>query len=300
MKTRALWRVSVTTLPEADEAVAELLQNDFGQPAVCDHHLESGVTLVSVYLEEKPDWNAARQRSLAAGLARIRECALNVGAGTVQLERVRREDWAESWKKHFPPMEIGTRLLIRPSWSRRRARKGQAVVVLDPGLSFGTGQHPTTGFCLKELVTKRKAAEAQSFLDIGTGSGILAIAAAKLGYRPVVGFDFDPEAVRIARLNARRNRVADRIQFFDRDVTKLPRRSAEQYSVVCANLIANLLLQERDRILARVAPNGLLVVAGILDVEFLKVRSAYEAAGCRLVADRAEREWHSGSFVWSE
>ena len=147
------------------------------------------------------------------------------------------------------------------------------MVVLDPGLSFGTGQHPTTAFCLRQLVARRRPGEAQSCLDIGTGSGILAIAAAKLGYAPVDAFDFDPEAVRIARANARRNGVAARIRFSRQDLTKLPRRSARKYSLVCANLISSLLLAERERILARLQPDGVLVVAGILKEEFAQVQS---------------------------
>ena len=144
-------------------------------------------------------------------MTRIKSCGLQIGAGKFALAKVRRENWAESWKRHFKPIEIGGELLIKPSWSKRRAKKNQAVLILDPGLSFGTGQHPTTSFCLEQLVQHRTIKADQSFLDIGTGSGILALAAAKLGYSLVEAFDFDPEAVAIARTNARRNRVSDKI-----------------------------------------------------------------------------------------
>jgi ribosomal protein L11 methyltransferase len=251
-----------------------------------------------VYLPEKPDWSQPGRARLEAGLEAIRSCGLKIGPGRISLARVRREDWAESWKRHFKPIEIGPALLIKPSWSRRRPRQGQALVVLDPGLSFGTGQHPTTAFCLEQLAARRaRGKEAQSFLDIGTGSGILAIAAARLGYAPIDAFDFDPEAVRVARANARRNRVSGRIRFFRQDVTRLPRRAKRKYSLVCANLISSLLVAERDRILARLSDDGLLVLAGILKTEFQKVRKAYEAAGLRLAASRAQNEWRSGSFA---
>lgn len=216
------------------------------------------------------------------------------------MTKIRREDWVESWKRHFKPLEIGSRLLIRPPWSRRRARRGQAVVVLEPGLSFGTGQHPTTAFCLRELAARKRAGKGQSFLDIGTGSGILAIAAAKLGYRPVHAFDFDLEAVRIARRNARRNGVDRRIRIAEQDVTKLARQGGRQYSVVCANLTSNLLVAERERILSRLRPDGRLVLAGILKTEFEEVRKAYAGAGLRLEASRAQGEWRSGSFKFFE
>lgn len=299
MNRRLLWRIAVTTLPEAEEAVAELVGSTFGQLAASYTNLETGITMVTAYFEEKPDWQGAGRAKLAAGLAQIKACGLDIGAGEFSLKRVRREDWAESWKRHFKPIEIGSALLIKPPWSSRWARKGQAVVVLDPGLSFGTGQHPTTGFCLRQLVARRNPGEAQSFLDIGTGSGILAIAAAKLGYAPVGAFDFDPEAVRTARANARKNRVGGRIRFSRQDVTKLPRQGA-RYSLVCANLISDLLVAERERILSRVQPDGLLVIAGILKEEFPRVQRAYEAAGLRLVASRTENEWRSGSFDFFE
>jgi ribosomal protein L11 methyltransferase len=164
-------------------------------------------------------------------------------------------------------------------------------------MSFGTGQHPTTSFCLRELVRRRRATQPQSFLDIGTGSGILAIAAAKLGYNPVDAFDFDPEAIRIAQANARLNRVSDRIRFARQDVTRLARRAPRQYSVICANLISTLLEAARARILARLAQGGVLVVAGILDTEFPRVAAAYQATGLRLVRSRVEKEWRSGAFL---
>jgi ribosomal protein L11 methyltransferase len=231
-------------------------------------------------------------------LRRIARSGLNLGPGQISLRSIRKQDWAESWKLHFKPLVIGSALLLKPSWSRRRPRKGQAVVVLDPGLSFGTGRHPTTAFCLRQLVAQRCSGTSQSCLDIGSGSGILAIAAAKLGYAPVDAFDFDPEAVRIARANARRNDVGGKIHVRRQDLTKLPRRSTPQYSLVCANLIASLLMAERDRILARLRADGVLVIAGILAREFAQVQRGFEAAGLRLVASRTQNEWRCGAFCW--
>ena len=140
----------------------------------------------------------------------------------------------------------------------------------------------------------REPARAQRFLDAGCGSGILAISAAKLGYAPVVAFDFDPEAVRVARENAAANGVPFRIT--RKDLTTLPRRSREKFDVVCANLIYDLLIQERARIVARLAPSGTLVLAGILRVQFSKVQLAYEQAGLRLISSRAVKDWRSGAF----
>jgi ribosomal protein L11 methyltransferase len=215
----------------------------------------------------------------------------------VTLRKVQPRDWSESWKRHFKPMEFGKALLVKPTWSRKRPSTGQQLVLLDPGLSFGTGQHATTRFCLESLVSVRKSAAAQSFCDMGTGSGILAIAAVKLGYEPVDAFDFDPDCVRIAHENSELNQVVGRLQIEQADLTKLPKKGRRQYDVVCANLIYDLLLAEQARILARLKPGGYLVLAGILATQFNAVAKAYRAAGLRLVADKTEREWRSGLFL---
>ncbi len=297
MNRNRLWRISVTTSPSAEDAVADLLQRVFDQPPASYTSVETGETVVSVYLQVRPDWSRARQADLNAGLQRIGHSGLEIHPAKVSLKPIRREDWAESWKLHFQPLQIGSALLLKPSWSRRRPRKGQVVVVLDPGLSFGTGHHPTTAFCLRQLVAHRRPGQGQSCLDVGTGSGILAIAAAKLGYEPVEALDYDADAVGIARANARQNAVSARIRFQRRDLAKLPRRNASKYSLVCANLTSSLLLAERERILARLRPDGVLVVAGILKQEFHQIQAAFTGAGLRLTASRTEKEWRSGAFA---
>jgi ribosomal protein L11 methyltransferase len=186
--------------------------------------------------------------------------------------------------------------MIQPSWTKRPPKPGQAVVVLDPGLSFGTGHHPTTLYCLRELVAARRLGLAQSVLDLGTGSGILAIAAAKLGFHRVEAVDLDADCVRVARDNAARNRVDQRIWIARQDVAGRPAKGRRRYSVVCANLITPVLLAQKRKILDCLAPGGRLVLAGILDAEFPEVQRTYEAAGLRLGRTQAKREWRSGTF----
>ena len=288
----------MATSPEAEDAVAEMLAGLFGAAAATWFNLETGVSTVSVFRDRKVDpWKARAE--ITANLWRIENCGLKPGAGKIEIVRVKREDWVESWKRHFHPLEIGKTLLVKPSWSKKQPLKNQAVVILDPGLSFGTGQHPTTSFCLNELVRRRKFGTPQSFLDIGTGSGILAIAAAKLGYQPVHAFDFDPESVRVAKENARKNRVnARQLKLVRGDVTGLPLKPARQYDLVCANLISNLLIAEKRRIANRLKPGGALVLAGILAPEFGEVERAFTSLKLKPVASRVENEWCSGSFCF--
>ena len=298
MKTnKPLWRVSVTTSLEAEDAVTEMLGELFGAAAAAYFNLETGVSTVSIFRDQKPD-SAKVRMDISAGLKRIEHCGLKIGAGKIEIAKVKREDWKESWKRHFHPLEIGKSLLVKPSWSKKRTRKNQVVVILDPGLSFGTGQHPTTSFCLTELVLRHKNGTRQSFLDIGTGSGILAISATKLGYNPVHAFDFDPESVRVARENACKNRIDSRLKLTRNDVTKLPLKPARQYDLICANLISNLLIAEKRRIVNRLKPDGTLVLAGILAVEFAEVERAFAGLKIKLMASRVENEWCSGSFCF--
>lgn len=296
MSGGAIWKISVTITAEAEDAVADLLNHRFQRPAATYNDFESGITTISVYCETRPAAWSAQRAALGEGLRAISGCGLAIGAGKISIRKIPRENWAESWKRHFKPLEIGNALLIKPSWSRRRPRRGQALVVLDPGLSFGTGHHPTTGFCLRQLVAAQQTGTRQSFLDIGTGSGILAIAAVKLGYRPVHAFDFDAAAVRVAQENAQRNEATTQVRITRVDVTRLPCRTTRRYDLVCANLISTLLITERRRIAARVSETGWLVLAGILTTEFKDVQAAYERLGFRLVASKTEREWRSGVF----
>jgi ribosomal protein L11 methyltransferase len=312
---KPLWRISVTTTLEGEDAVAELLDAIVCQPASIHFNVETQVSIVSVFVPKKLILTRPVRQEITAGLKRIKTCGLKIGSGKIKIAKVRREDWAESWKRHFKVIEIGGALLIKPSWIKKRPRKNQVVVILDPGLSFGTGQHATTSYCLHQIVatvgrlpeTQRKPNDAAlyrgaatpSLLDMGTGSGILAIAAAKLGYEPVRAFDFDPESVRVARANARVNQVQGKIKITRDDVTKLPLRPARQYDLVCANLISNLLITERRRIVAQLNRGGTLVLAGILKTEFTQVQSAFGELGLKLVASKSEREWRSGSFCFT-
>ena len=294
--TKPLWRISVTTTLEAEDAVCELLATRLGAAASAYYDLETQTSCVSAFSQKILP--RSLKSEISSGLKRVESFGLNLGSGKIAVAKVKREDWAESWKRHFHPQEIGRALLVKPSWSKKKPRKNQAVVILDPGLSFGTGQHPTTSFCLHEIVRCLKAGSRVSFLDIGTGSGILAIAATKLGYAPVHAFDFDAEAVRIARENVRIKRVDSQFKPTRGDITTLPLKSSRQYDLICANLMSNLLVAERRRIVNRLKPGGTLVLAGILAAEFAEVERAFVETGLKLVGSRAENEWRSGAFCF--
>lgn len=290
-----LLKVTVTTPVETEEAVADVVERVFGQAPALYTDDETLLTEVSVFLDSKSGLGATQRARLETGLRRLQAKGVPLGRWRLKTKLLPHRNWAEAWKRHFKPLPIGTALLVKPTWSRRAALPGQAEVLLDPGLSFGTGHHPTTAFCLEQVVACRAAGA--SFLDIGTGSGILAIAAAKLGYSPIEAFDFDPEAVKVAKANAVLNGVRRQMQIQRRDLRRLPLRAPNRFDLVCANLLANLLIEQAARIASRVATGGTLVLAGILATEFNDVARAYTARGWRLIADRHVKEWRSGRFA---
>lgn len=288
-----LLQLKVVVSPEDEERVASLLEDHLGQWPTSYSEPEKDWTELSLFLP-------IDQRPSAAELAALRQALHDPSSSLTRprltLTQLQARDWKESWKHHFKPIEIGRRLLLRPSWSHRRARPGQSVIVLDPGLSFGTGHHPTTEFCLRQLVRHHARGQSQSLLDIGTGSGLLAIAGAKLGYGPIEAFDFDPDSVRVASANARKNRVLQRMTVAQRDLTRVSLKPRQRFDVVCANLLAPLLIEQHQRILNRVSHGGVLIIAGILQREFDEVDEVYRDAGARRVASTAKKEWRSGAY----
>jgi ribosomal protein L11 methyltransferase len=215
--------------------------------------------------------------------------------GDLEVRAVHEEEWASAWKSHFPVLRIGRRLVIRPTWRRHRATADEVVLALDPGMAFGTGLHPTTRLCLAGI--ERWADEGRidgvRVLDVGCGSGILAIAAARFGARSVHGVDSDPIAVDATLANARRNRVARRVSAARGSVPLPIGRGASQgpFDLVLANLIASLLIDLAGPLTASVKPGGRLLASGIFIDREPQVAEAFDAAGLRIVRRDQEGDW---------
>lgn len=209
--------------------------------------------------------------------------------GDLDVRPVHEEDWAAAWKQHFPVLRVGRRLVIRPTWRRHRAQPGDVVLALDPGMAFGTGLHPTTRLCLAgiERWSDEGIIEGRHAIDVGCGSGILAIAVAKLGAASVLGVDTDPIAVESTIANAARNRLARRIPARR---ASLP-TSGGPWDLVLANLIASLLVALADELAAALTPGGRLLASGIFIDREPEVRAAFEAAGLRVREQFGEGDW---------
>jgi len=244
----------------------------------------------TVYTLDADSAAGVRER-LSGVLPLWRELGVDLKMG--EIFELHKSEWADAWKKYFKPVEISEKLLVRPSWLNDPPRPGQKVLEINPGMSFGTGQHATTLFCLKQI--DKLAAEGKSLLDAGCGSGILAIAGALLGYGVVDAFDFDPEAVEVAKENIALNNCSDMIAPETGNAADWQGRP-EKYDVVCANILGHLLISFRFNIVSWVAPGGSLVLAGILERDFDKVSASYAELGMIEVERFTDREWTGGVF----
>ena len=247
--------------------------------------VEEPLTTMRVFL---PDPSAEDEACAAL------KSALDVIGVKAEIEKgeIPDEDWNFSYRRHFTIEEIGRRLVTVPAWEKIPVGD-RLPIVLDPGLAFGTGKHETTKACLEyidELVPEKLGAEPPSFLDMGCGSGILSIAAAKLGCRPVRGFDVDQEAVDASVENAAANGVD--VEFFKYGLGSKKRRDLGTADIVVANILGPLLIRFADEI----APcaTGSLVISGILTELYPEVLAAYVARGFREISRKTIGEWTTG------
>lgn len=298
--------LSVEADAEAVEAVSEILGRVSAGTAVRPTRLihdpndelvaredPAAPFIVSAHVADEPaaassveDTERALWHFQAFGLGRV---------GSLQVRPVEDADWADAWREHYVPQRIG-RIVIVPSWADEPVAAGELAVVMDPGMAFGTGLHPTTRGCLAMLQELEPMPPA--VLDVGAGSGILGLAALRLGAERVTAVDIDAESVRATLDNAARNELADRVRA--RQGT-LDAEAAERYSLVLANLVAAVLIELAPRLADHLAPAGVLIAAGIIEPRAAEVTAALAAAGLVVRERRDDGEWvtlrlhHDGS-----
>lgn len=297
--------VSVTTDGEAAEAVSELLRpyayqdgvvlEQLGDPHNLDPNaLESAIT-VKIYVPGDQDTPELRRKLEEILYHMNRLYPVPPPAFKTLVE----QDWANAWKEHYQPFRVGERIWIQPSWlsgdsathtAEDASRQDDVVLVLDPGMAFGTGLHPTTQACLRGL--EKLVQPGMRVLDVGTGSGILAIAALKLGAREAVGVDTDQVAVATAVANAAQNAVDDRLRAWQGTLETVDER---EWDVVVVNILAPVIvtLIVESGLLDYVAGQGHLVLSGIIDEQAPAVEDAILQAGGRVVERIQIRDWVS-------
>ena len=285
--------VSIRTSHEATELIAEIF-HDLGasgvvieDPELVNNYIHAGlwdftdvpeaenteVVTVKAYLPVDDELDE-KLRTFEQEVNKLSEHNVDKGPGAISCNEVQDEDWSDTWKQYFHTEKVGGLIVIKPTWEDYEASPDDIVIELDPGAAFGTGTHPTTSMCIKELETLVKGG--MKVFDVGTGSGVLAIAAAKLGATDVTATDYDATAVSVAEENIRHNHVEHIIKTGRSDLMKQIDGKAD---LVIANIIADIVIRLFDELEEHLNPGGSLLASGIIGERIADVTEAALAHG---------------------
>lgn len=244
-------------------------------------------TCVTIYVADNPQGmeELAQVRQI---LARLKAQDPDGKYGRLELEMkdVDEEDWSNAWKKYYHPVQVGEHLVVCPSWEAYDRQPDDVVLTLNPGMAFGTGTHDTTRLCM-ELLEKYITPQ-DTVLDVGCGSGILAITAALLGANKIIGCDIDEVAVKVAGENAALNGVQDRIAFHQGDLTSQVEGS---FQIICANIVADVIIRLSEDAGRYLAKDGIFITSGIIDTREQDVLNALEQNGFQVIERRTSGGW---------
>ncbi|MFN8528970.1 MAG: 50S ribosomal protein L11 methyltransferase [Anaerolineae bacterium] len=294
----AQWiEISLSVDGEAAEAAAELL-NRYGYQGVAVEH--EGIPPDKLDEDEIPPATRMTVRAYLPNDERADEVKTQLEQGLRYLNMmypmpqpeykiVDEEDWANAWKVHYHPVRIGKRLFIRPQWIDIEIPEGAVEIALDPGMAFGTGTHPTTQLCLEAL--EEYVQHGMNILDLGTGSAILAIAAAKLGASHVLGLDNDPVAVNVALKNVEESGVTDKITIQEGSLENVV-TSARRFDLIVVNILARIIIAMCDQHLGdTVRPGGMAIFSGIIQEQGDDVEAALRKTGLNPTRRRVQGDW---------
>ena len=282
-------QVTITTSQEASEAVANyLFERDATGVEIRDSPAPNSpsVTLISYFPTD--DLIGERVHDLREFLANLIQTGIDTQPAKIILESIEEDNWSEQWRSAFPPQKIGKRLVIAPTWDDIVPEPSEVLIRLDPGMAFGTGQHPTTQLALELLEISIKRTDAVA--DIGTGSGILAIAAAKLGAMRVDAVDLDVTTIPIAQSNIQLNKAESVIRLHQGDGLNALER--QKYPLIVANILTKVLLPMIPICPKFLEPAGRLILSGILAQEASQIEAQLETNGFRVLEVRGLKESH--------
>ncbi|MEA3486890.1 MAG: 50S ribosomal protein L11 methyltransferase [Thermodesulfobacteriota bacterium] len=305
-ETKEKWvEITILTPPELVDALSNFLE-ELGADGVfqeSEHSPdESGFNNLEASTQEEIKAYLPWSHNVKKQTARI-ETYINslssifpkLGKPRLSTKTIVNPDWAEQWKKYFKPLRVSNNIIIKPTWERYSPVGRDIVIDIDPGMAFGTGQHASTAMCImsiEDILLKDKFREEQNILDVGTGTGILAICAAKLGAGRVTGIDTDPKAVEIAGENVVINGVEDRVEIINRDIA-LCRGS---FDLIAANLISGALIKLHSHLISLTKPGGYIIASGITEQDAKKVEKIFCNGETTLHETRSENEWVCYTF----
>lgn len=244
-------------------------------------------TCVTIYVADNPQ-GMEELMQVRQILARLKAQDPDGKYGRLELEMkdVDEEDWSNAWKKYYHPVQVGEHLVVCPSWEAYDRQPDDVVLTLNPGMAFGTGTHDTTRLCM-ELLEKYITPQ-DTVLDVGCGSGILAITAALLGANKIIGCDIDEVAVKVAGENAALNGVQDRIAFHQGDLTS---QVEGNFQIICANIVADVIIRLSEDAGRYLAKDGIFITSGIIDTREQDVLNALEQNGFQVIERRTSGGW---------
>ena len=246
---------------------------------------------VLVHAWFEPDEKFAdRMGALKARMAELKAADLGIDMGSLEMNtlNVHDEDWSEVWKKFYKPFRAGKRLVVKPTWELYDAQENDLVMEIDPGMAFGSGTHETTGMCLELLEDVMLKQPVNTVIDVGTGSGILAIGAAMLGAKDVLAIDIDPTAVKVAQENIEHNHLTDRIVAIEGNLLDKTDSSCD---LCVANIIADVICFFAKPLTAHIVPGGKFICSGIIKEREGDVHNALIEAGYEIIEIRRKGEW---------
>lgn len=299
-------RISVVTTHEGADLIANILMElgaagtEIDDPSLVNEYIDAGLwdytdlpraedretVTVRAYLPEDARLESSLL-ALAERIAALRHAGAALGAGTISHSFVVDEDWAETWKAYIHTEKIGERIVVRPTWEEYTPSADEIVIELDPGAAFGTGAHATTAMCLRWL--EHLVSPGMRVYDVGCGSGILAVAAAKLGAGEVIAMDYDPVAVSVAEENIRQNNVHN-VVACESDLLSACEGAAPA-ELITANIIADVIIRLFAQLDRHLAPGGTLLASGIIDDHIADVEHAAAEHGFTVLDMTCEKEW---------
>lgn len=304
--------VQVTTHTQSVEAVSEMLMElgakgvsiedpaDFYQlneeqlewlQVQQQQLFETEDVLVKAYFSTDT-WTHEMLQEITVRITELKEFGLEIGKGSVEVTTVGEEDWADAWKAYYFPVRVTRYLTVVPSWTEYEpAFSDEKLIVLDPGLAFGTGTHPTTQLSLMALEQYIRGGE--RMLDVGTGSGVLSIAAKALGVQEIVAFDIDELATRVSKENIALNEYATNITVKENNLLV---GVDEQVDIIVANILAEILVQMPQDAYRNLTEDGLLILSGVIASKYDTVVAAYEEVGFVVKQTSRMGEWHAIVF----
>ena len=212
---------------------------------------------------------------------------IDLGYNTVTVSEVNEEEWATAWKKYYKPVKVSERITITPTWEEYdKVNEDELIIELDPGMAFGTGTHPTTVLCLQTL--ERHLTEGDQVIDVGTGSGVLSIAAAKLGASQVLALDLDEVAVKVARLNIKLNKVQDIVSVKQNNLLENINRGPD---LIVANILAEVIVRMTDNAFSELKPGGTFITSGIIEGKKNEVKTAITSSGFDILEVMVMEDW---------